>query len=52
MAASSADATSDSELESVKNLTDISEIQKALEKLNVDEVFIEEQSCHFHSLFY
>ena len=52
MAASSADATSDSELESVKNLTDISEIQKALEKLNVDEVCIEELSCHFHSLFY
>lgn len=38
MAASSVDATSDSELESIKNLTDVSEIQKALEKLNTDEV--------------
>ena len=40
MAASIADATSDSELESIKSLTDVSEIQKALEKLNVDEVSV------------
>ncbi|XP_052818537.1 conserved oligomeric Golgi complex subunit 4-like [Mya arenaria] len=37
MAASSVDATSDSELEALKHLTDAADIEKALEKLNKQE---------------
>jgi len=38
MAASMSDATSDSEFEALKNLTDVADIENALKNLNKQEV--------------